>query len=52
MKEEPTIIIGTIGTDVHSWGMRFIEYALKQEGFKVVSLGVASVTGGICRCRP
>jgi len=40
MKEDAIIIIGTIGIDIHSWGMRFIEYALKQEGFKVVTLGV------------
>ncbi len=40
MKEEPTILLGTIGKDVHSWGLRMIEYALKSEGFKVVNLGV------------
>ena len=40
MKENINIIIGTIGIDIHSWGMRILEYALRDAGFNVVSLGV------------
>ena len=35
-----TVVIGVIGADVHAVGNRIIEYALKQEGFNVVNLGV------------
>ena len=34
-----TIVTGTIGDDVHVIGIRLMEYALRQNGFKVVSLG-------------
>jgi methylaspartate mutase sigma subunit len=35
----PTVVTGTIGDDVHVIGIRLIEYALRQNGFTVVSLG-------------
>lgn len=34
-----TIVTGTIGDDVHVIGIRLMEYALRQHGFTVVSLG-------------
>jgi methylaspartate mutase sigma subunit len=34
-----TIVTGTIGDDVHVIGIRIMEYALRQNGFTVVSLG-------------
>lgn len=34
-----TIVTGVIGDDVHVIGIRLMEYALRQNGFKVVSLG-------------
>jgi methylaspartate mutase sigma subunit len=34
-----TLIIGVIGEDVHVVGIRILEYALSDAGFKVVSLG-------------
>jgi methylaspartate mutase sigma subunit len=38
-KSKGTLITGVIGDDVHIIGMRFIEHALRDAGFKVVSLG-------------
>ncbi|MFC2042165.1 methylaspartate mutase subunit S [Chloroflexota bacterium] len=35
-----TVVTGTIGTDAHSMGLRVLEYALRQAGYHVVSLGV------------
>lgn len=35
-----TVVTGVIGSDVHSMGIQIIEYALEDEGFDVVSLGV------------
>jgi len=35
-----TIILGVIGTDVHSVGNRILEYAFSNAGFNVVNLGV------------
>lgn len=35
-----TVITGTVGTDVHSMGLRVVEYALRHAGQNVVSLGV------------
>lgn len=35
-----TVVTGTVGTDVHSMGLRVVEYALRQAGHRVVSLGV------------
>ncbi len=34
-----TVVTGTIGDDVHVIGLRLMEYALRQNGFNVVSLG-------------
>lgn len=34
-----TVITGTIGDDVHVIGLRLMEYALRKNGFNVVSLG-------------
>jgi methylaspartate mutase sigma subunit len=34
-----TVLTGVIGDDVHVIGIRIMEYALRQSGFKVVSLG-------------
>ena len=44
MSSEPvpskgTIVTGVIGDDVHVIGIRLMEYALRQNGFTVVSLG-------------
>ncbi len=36
---EGTVVTGVIGDDVHVIGLRLMEYALLQSGFKVVSLG-------------
>ena len=33
------VVTGVIGDDVHVIGIRLMEYALRQNGFKVVSLG-------------
>lgn len=35
-----TVVTGTVGTDVHSMGLRVVEYALRKAGHKVVSLAV------------
>jgi methylaspartate mutase sigma subunit len=35
-----TLVTGTIGDDIHSLGIRFLEYALQSAGYKVVSLGI------------
>jgi len=35
-----TIILGVIGADVHSVGIRILEYAFSNAGFKVINLGV------------
>ncbi|MFC1534355.1 methylaspartate mutase subunit S [Thermodesulfobacteriota bacterium] len=34
-----TLITGVIGEDVHIIGIRIVEYALRNAGFKIVSLG-------------
>lgn len=44
-KKSATLIIGVIGEDVHVVGIRILEYALSDAGFKVISLG-AQVTQG------
>jgi methylaspartate mutase sigma subunit len=38
-KSKGTVITGVIGEDVHVVGIRILEYALGQAGFKVVALG-------------
>jgi len=35
-----TIITGTIGSDIHCIGIKIIENALRNAGFKVVSMGI------------
>ena len=35
-----TIILGVIGADVHSVGIRILDYAFSGAGFKVINLGV------------
>jgi methylaspartate mutase sigma subunit len=39
MKKSATLVMGVIGEDVHVVGIRILEYALSDAGFKVVSLG-------------
>lgn len=39
-KEEKVVVLGVIGADVHAVGNRILDYALTQEGFKVVNIGV------------
>ena len=40
MSANDTIVIGTIGSDVHNIGNKILEYALRKVGFTVVGLGV------------
>jgi methylaspartate mutase sigma subunit len=35
-----TLVTGVIGDDVHVTGIRILEHALREAGFKVVSLGI------------
>ena len=35
-----TVVTGVIGEDVHIIGIRVLEHALRETGFKVVSLGI------------
>ncbi len=35
-----TVILGVIGADIHVVGNRVIEFALREEGFDVVNLGI------------
>lgn len=39
IKPKGTVVTGVIGDDVHIVGVRILEYALGQAGFKVVPLG-------------
>lgn len=39
-KVKGTLVTGVIGGDVHTIGLRVLEHALRDGGFKVVSLGV------------
>ncbi|MDF9867100.1 methylaspartate mutase sigma subunit [Bacilli bacterium PM5-3] len=41
-KLDKTIVVGVIGADVHAVGNKIIDYALTNEGFKVVNIGVLS----------
>ena len=38
--EKKTIVTGVIGADVHAVGNKIIAYALEEDGFNVVNLGV------------
>lgn len=40
--EKKTIVIGVIGSDCHAVGNKIIDYALTEEGFNVVNVGVLS----------
>ena len=40
MKKVPTVITGTVGTDVHVIGTKVLSRALKDAGFNVVELGM------------
>ena len=40
MKKVPTVITGTVGTDVHVIGTKVLSRALKDGGFNVVELGM------------
>lgn len=35
-----TLVLGTIGADIHSVGNKILDYALSEAGFNVVNLGV------------
>ena len=39
VKDQPTVVVGTIGHDAHIVGASVIKYALEEAGFKVVFLG-------------
>jgi methylaspartate mutase sigma subunit len=39
VKPKGTVVTGVIGDDVHIVGVRILEYALGQAGFKVIPLG-------------
>lgn len=39
MAEQPTIITGTVGNDVHVIGTKILSRAFREAGFKVVELG-------------
>jgi methylaspartate mutase sigma subunit len=39
-EERVTLVTGTIGDDIHSLGIKVIEHALRNAGFKVVPLGI------------
>ncbi len=39
MKSKGTVVTGVIGEDVHVVGIRILEYALGEAGFRVVPLG-------------
>lgn len=38
-RSKGTVVTGVIGDDVHVIGIRLMEYALRQSGFRVVALG-------------
>lgn len=40
MKEQNTVVLGVIGADAHIVGNRILDYALTDNGFKVVNLGI------------
>ena len=39
-KVKGTLVTGVIGEDIHNIGISILEYALRNAGFKIVSLGV------------
>ena len=40
IEEKVTVVTGTIGDDIHSFGIKVIEHALSDAGFYVVPLGI------------
>lgn len=40
VQPKATLVTGVIGDDVHITGIRILERALKEAGFKVISLGI------------
>ena len=38
--DNPTVILGVIGSDCHAVGNKIIEHALTREGFNVINIGV------------
>lgn len=38
-KEQPTVVVGTIGHDAHIVGASVVKYALEEAGFDVIFLG-------------
>lgn len=40
MNSQPTVVLGVIGFDVHAIGNKILAYALEQDGFKVINIGV------------
>ena len=41
-KNGKTVVIGVIGSDCHAVGNKIIDYALTEEGFNVINVGVLS----------
>ena len=41
-KNGKTIVIGVIGSDCHAVGNKIIDYALTEDGFNVINIGVLS----------
>ncbi|KYH35217.1 methylaspartate mutase S chain [Clostridium tepidiprofundi DSM 19306] len=41
-KNGKTVVIGVIGSDCHAVGNKIIDYALTEEGFNVINIGVLS----------
>lgn len=39
-EKKGTIVLGVIGSDIHVVGNKILAYALEQEGFEVVNLGI------------
>jgi methylaspartate mutase sigma subunit len=43
--EKIKVVTGTIGDDIHSFGIKVIEHALSDAGFQVVPLGIQTSQG-------
>ena len=43
IEEKVTVVTGTIGDDIHSFGIKVIEHALSDAGFYVVPLGIQTL---------
>lgn len=41
-KNGKTVVMGVIGSDCHAVGNKIIDYALNEEGFNVINIGVLS----------